>query len=162
VPEVSETGPEVPEAGSGDAAEAGPLDAAEAAGPAAPDGDPVPPAIPRVLDRALPDPVNLEAMEQEAERLLDAGDPSATDRFLDIAAASLREGRISAALDACYQALSLDPDGAGPHLALVQLYDHEGWSVLANEKLDLLATLASLDDDAGAADRIATARAARR
>ena len=84
------------------------------------------PAIVQVLDRALPDPVDLEALALAAELALDSGDPSAPGRFLDLAAASLREGRVNAALDACYQALAIDPDDTGLHLALVQLYDLEG------------------------------------
>ncbi|MCJ7709484.1 MAG: hypothetical protein MUQ32_01510, partial [Chloroflexi bacterium] len=68
---------------------------------------------------------------------------------------------VDAALDACYLALSLDPDDVGLHLALVELYDDRGWGVLAVEKLDLLDRLATLDDDDQAAGRVAAARTAR-
>ncbi len=115
--------------------------------------------IAQVLDRVLPDPVDLEALALAAELALDSGDPSAPGRFLDLAAASLREGRVNAALDACYQALAIDPDDTELHLALVQLYDLEGWTTLATEKLSLLARLASIADDPDSASQIATARA---
>ncbi len=137
------------------AAEPGPEPALE------PDTVPVIARIPMALDRALPDAVDLERLAQDAEMILDAGDRSATERFLDLASASLREGRVYAALDACYQALSLDPDDTGLHLALVQLYDQEGWTALANDKLDLLSRLATLDGDAVTAERITSARAVR-
>jgi len=77
---------------------------------------------------------------------------------MDLAAAHRRDGQIDAALDACYLALSIDPDDAGLHLALVELYDERGWAVLAADKLDLLAELAELDGDAEAIARIVAAR----
>ena len=58
-------------------------------------------------------------------------------------------------------ALSLDPDHVGLHLALVQLYDDNGWAALANDKLDLLDRLVALGDDADGAGRVASARALR-
>jgi tetratricopeptide (TPR) repeat protein len=127
-----------------------------------PEPEPEPePVVPLALDRPLPEPLDLEALARDAERALDTGDPSASDRLLDLAAACLREGRINAALDACYEALALRPDDASLHLALVRLYDHEGWTALASEKLDLLARLADLGDDQEAAARIAAVRTGR-
>lgn len=117
--------------------------------------------VPRVLDRTVPEPVDLEVLAQDVEAALASGDPSASERFLDLVAAAYREGRINAALDACYQALSLFPDNADLHLALVQLYDREGWAALASEKLDLLARLAVLSDDPDAGARVASARSTR-
>jgi hypothetical protein len=49
----------------------------------------------------------------------------------------------------------------GLHLALVELYDDNGWTVLAGEKLDLLDRLVDLGDDADGAGRVASARAVR-
>ena len=54
-------------------------------------------------------------------------------------------------MDACYAALSLEPDHVVLHLALVQLYEEQGWSALATEKLDLLERLVSLGEDAAGA-----------
>ena len=78
--------------------------------------------------------------------------------LLDLAAADRRDGQIDAALDACYLALSIDPDDAGLHLALVELYDERGWAALATEKLNLMATLADARRRRGAVARIAAAR----
>jgi tetratricopeptide (TPR) repeat protein len=119
------------------------------------------PVMPRALDRPVPDDVDLEQLALQVEALLDSGDPSAPEHSLDLAAASLREGRVNAALDACYQALSLDPDDVGLHLALVQLYDDRGWTTLASEKLDLLGRLATLGGDAATEERLAATRAQR-
>jgi hypothetical protein len=83
------------------------------------------------------------------------------DRVLDLAAADLRLGHASAAMDACYAALSLEPDHVGLHLALVQLYEEQGWSALATEKLDLLDRLTSLGEDEEGAALVAAARAGR-
>jgi Flp pilus assembly protein TadD len=94
-----------------------------------------------------------------ADAAVDAGIPvSALESLMDLAAAHRRDGQIDAALDACYLALSIDPDDAGLHLALVELYDERGWAVLAADKLDLLAELAELDGDAEAIARIVAAR----
>jgi len=68
---------------------------------------------------------------------------------------------VAAALDACYLALGLEPDHVGIHLALVQLYDEHGWTVLATEKLDLLDRLVGLGDDPEGAARVASARVGR-
>ncbi|MEI7743004.1 MAG: tetratricopeptide repeat protein [Chloroflexota bacterium] len=100
-----------------------------------------------VLVRPLADVVDLEAMARDAEMTLDSGDPSAPARFLDLAAAYLRAGHENAAIDACYEALSIDPDDVGLHLALVQLFDDRGWTALATEKLDLLERLVGLGND---------------
>lgn len=122
---------------------------------------PAEPAVPHALDRPVPADVDLERLAIDAELFLDSGDPSAPDRYLDLAAASLRAGRVNTAIDACYQALALDPDDIGLHLALVQLYDLSGWTGLANEKLDLLDRLATLGGDREASERLAVARSAR-
>jgi tetratricopeptide (TPR) repeat protein len=120
--------------------------------------EPAPPQIRAALDRDLPADVDLELMAMDAEACLESGDATAPERFLDLASANFRAGRIDAAIDACYEALAMDPDNVGLHLALVQLYERHGWTALAGEKLDLLARLSSLDDDPDAIARVAAAR----
>ena len=120
-----------------------------------------PEPIRAALDRDLPDDLDVEALMRRAEDAITAGaSAEALPLLLDLAAAYRRDGRIDAALDACYLALSLDPDDIALHLGLVELYEERGWTVLATEKLDLLDRLVALDDGAGA-DRVAAARAAR-
>jgi tetratricopeptide (TPR) repeat protein len=143
------------------------LDAAELVEPEAVEPEPEavkplePEPIRAALDRDLRDDVDVEALMRRAEEAITAGAPAeALPLLLDLAAAYRRDGRIDAALDACYLALSLDPDDIALHLGLVQLYEERGWTVLATEKLDLLDRLVALDDGAGA-DRVAAARAAR-
>jgi tetratricopeptide (TPR) repeat protein len=143
------------------AAEAEPEPEAEPEAEAEAEPEPAPPVILRVLDRDVPADVDLEDLARQAELHLDSGDPTAPERFLDLAAASLRVGRVDTALDACYQALALDPDDVGLHLALVQLYDRQGWTTLANDKLELLGRLAALGEDSATEERLAAARAAR-
>lgn len=144
--------------------------AADASEPAAVDAEPVPGPEPTAvvapargpLDRDLPPGVDTAELARVADQALAAGPPGpALERLLDLAAAYRREGRIDAALDACYVALSCDPDNIGLHLALVELYEERGWTVVAGEKLDLVEALARLDADGDALARIATARAAR-
>lgn len=113
------------------------------------------------LDRALPSDMSLHDLRWRAETALDEQQPQAVDALLDLAAADLRLGRSNAAMDACYAALSIDPDHVVLHLALVQLYDLQGWSSLATEKLDLLDRLVSLGDDAEGLAIVAAARAGR-
>jgi tetratricopeptide (TPR) repeat protein len=123
------------------------------------DAEPVP--IRAALDRDLADDLDVSGLAVRADDAVAAGDPAvALPLMLDLAAAYQRDGRTDAALDACYRALSLEPDDIGLHLALVELYDDRGWSTLAVEKLDLLDRLVALDDGAGA-DRLAAARGAR-
>ena len=114
------------------------------------------------LDRDLPSDASPEELTWLVEVALDRRDPAdAVERLLDLAAADLRLGHASAAMDACYAALSLEPDHVVLHLALVQLYEEQGWSALATEKLDLLDRLVSLGEDAEGAGLVAAARAGR-
>jgi tetratricopeptide (TPR) repeat protein len=132
---------------------AGPDDQAEDA------GEPQP--VRAALDRDLPDELDVAALAARADDAVVARDAeTALPLLLDLAAAYRREGRTDAALDACYVALSLEPDDIGLHLGLVELYDDRGWNVLAVEKLDLLDRLVALDEGAGA-DRVLAAREAR-
>jgi tetratricopeptide (TPR) repeat protein len=126
--------------------------------------DDVPAASPRIraaLDRDLPDDLDPEELARVLDDALQEPAGGGVERLLDLAAAYRRQGRIDGALDACYHALSLDPDNLGLHLALVELYDERGWAALANEKLALLDRLATLDDDVSATERVAAARTAR-
>ncbi len=132
----------------------------DAATPATAGTEPVP--VRAALDRDLDPGLDVAALARQADDALAAGAmPAGPELLLDLAAAYRREGRIDAALDACYLALSLVPDDIGLHLALVELYDGRGWGALATEKLDLIDRLVALDADAGAAGRVAAARAAR-
>ena len=105
--------------------------------------------------------MDLDDLRWRAETALDGQEPHAVDALLDLAAADLRLGHYSAAVDACYAALSIDPDHVMLHLALVQLYDLQGWPSLAMEKLDLLDRLVSLGEDAEEVAVVAAARAVR-
>ena len=121
-----------------------------------------PPARRSALDRDLPPDASPEELTWLVEVALDKRNPAdAVERLLDLAAADLRLGRSNAAMDACYTALSLEPDHVVLHLALVQLYEAQGWSALATEKLDLLDRLVSLGEDVAGAELVAAARAGR-
>lgn len=105
------------------------------------------------------EPIDVTALAAAAEAALDAGDiAAARARLLELSAGHRRGGHLDAALDACYVALSVAPDDADLHLALVDLYHERGWTVLATEKLDLLGRLATLDGDETTAVRVARAR----
>jgi len=125
----------------------------------APTEQPVP--VRAALDRDLPEDLDVDALTRRWDDAIAGGEgKAALPLLLDLASAHRRDGRIDAALDACYLALSLEPDDIGLHLGLVELYDERGWAVLAAEKLELLDRLVGLDDGAGA-DRLAAAREAR-
>ena len=112
--------------------------------------------------RAIPDAANVAELTARADAAAEAGVPAlALDALLDLAALHVRDGRIEAALEACYTALSFDPDSLALHLALVEVYTVRGWDALANEKLDLLERLARLDGDAEGVADVVVARAAR-
>jgi len=83
------------------------------------------------------------------------------DALLDLAALHARDGRIDAALDACYSAVGFDPDSVALHLMLAQLYAGRGWATLADDKLRLLERLAHLDGDRVAIAAIAGVRSER-
>jgi tetratricopeptide (TPR) repeat protein len=120
------------------------------------------PVVPGIFERDLPPGIELGQLARLAEEAVDARDPGvAIDRLLDLAAANRLYGTQDAAIDACYQGLSLRPDDVDLHLALVQLYDERGWRALASDKLGLLDRLVGLDEDAGAQARVDAARSAR-
>lgn len=112
--------------------------------------------------RGIPADATPDALEARADAALAAGDAGAAlDAKLDLAALHARDGRIEAALDACYEAVSLDPDSVALHLALAELYTQRGWDALADEKLGLLGRIADLDGDEEVAAEVAGLRAAR-
>ena len=155
------------DAGPTGAGDGSPDGAAAADGAAAPDGAmaaPIP-AHRRALDRDLPPDLSLDELVLCCERVADPADAAARDEavdlLLDLAAASRNERLADAALDACYAALSLVPGHIDLHLALVELYEDQGWTTLATEKLDLLERLVALEDDEDAVARVAAARAGR-
>jgi tetratricopeptide (TPR) repeat protein len=114
---------------------------------------------PSPLDRHLPSGLTLDAAEVAAQTALDSGPPElALERLLDLAAACRRDGRLDAALDACYRAVALDPDHVDLHLGMAELYALRGWSALAAEKLDLVGRLAAIDNDPDALGRVAASR----
>ncbi len=118
------------------------------------------PALP--MRRETPAGVSTPELAVRAEAAVEAGVAGpAVEALLDLAAAHVRDGHPDAALDACYAALSLDPDSVELHLTLVELYDERGWAALAGEKLDLVDSLARLDADEAALARVAAVRAGR-
>lgn len=100
-------------------------------------------------------------VELDGEVDLAGAVPVAVERTIAVAASRRRAGNVDAAIDACYVALSIAPDNVDLHLALVGLYLDRGWGSLADEKLDLLGRLASLDDDGWVAERVRQVRQAR-
>jgi tetratricopeptide (TPR) repeat protein len=133
-----------------------PPDADAATGAA---GAPPPAPRRRALDRELPPDAGPDELARRCEVAADAGDAAeAVERLLDLAAATRNQGRPHAAMDACYAALSHAPDDVDLHLALVELYEEQGWVGLATEKLDLLERLVVLEDDHEGMERVAAAR----
>ncbi len=100
------------------------------------------------VSREVPSGATATEMAARAEAAVEAGVPQpAVDALLDLAALHARDGRVDAALDACYSAVSFDPGNVALHLVLVELYDARGWEALAGEKVSLLERLARLDGD---------------
>jgi tetratricopeptide (TPR) repeat protein len=114
------------------------------------------------LDRTVDPALDAATLALLAEDAVEHGESaSVLALLLDLAALYHRDGHVDGALDACYLALSIDPDDTGLHLALVELYDERGWTTLGTEKLDLVAALVGLDGDPAAMRRVATARSRR-
>ncbi len=118
------------------------------------------PAIhPFVLDRHLSGDLDADALARAAEDAIDAGEHGrAVEHLLDLASSRWQAGNVEAALDACYEGLSIAPDDVNLHLALVRLYGDRGWARLAAEKLDLLERLVTLDDHDAAIAEVAAVR----
>jgi tetratricopeptide (TPR) repeat protein len=150
--------------------EAVPSEAAGEAGPGERPSEAVPseapveaapaPAPTGPMRRPIPEGVTAADLVARAQTATDAGAAAdAVEALLDLAALHAREWRTDAALDACYAALTFDPDSVELHLAMVELYSGRGWSSLAGEKLDLLERLARLDEDDAAVAEISSVRA---
>jgi hypothetical protein len=102
------------------------------------------------------EPVGLGiALGAAAEASLYAGDVvAAREGLLAAARAHRRAGRLVAAVDACYLAISVAPADPDVHLLLVEIYLDRGWRSQAADKLLLLGRLADLDADAAVRERI--------
>jgi Flp pilus assembly protein TadD len=126
-----------------------------------PVSEPVPEPAPE--PELLPEPVGLGiALGAAAEAALYAGDVTAAQEGLLAAArAHRRAGRLVAAVDACYLAISVAPADPDLHLLLVEIYLDRGWRSQAADKLLLLARLADLDADAAVRERLCALVAAR-
>jgi tetratricopeptide (TPR) repeat protein len=72
---------------------------------------------------------------------------AATGEWLAAARAYAADGHVDAALDACHQALLLEPGSAAAHLEMHRLYVAGGLTTQAAERLDRLTRLAELSDD---------------
>jgi tetratricopeptide (TPR) repeat protein len=106
-------------------------------------------------------PADPGAVLAEAQALLDAGDvPGARTSLLALAAGLRRSGRLDAALDACFILMAIDPSDTAVQLEVAANQVERGWTVLAADKVRLLARLAELDP--GGADAEAVARFAAR
>ena len=102
------------------------------------------------------------ALGAAAEAALYAGDLTAAHEGLLAAARSHRRaGRLVAAVDACYLAISIAPDDPDLHLLLVEIYLDRGWRTQAADKLLLLGRLADLDANSAVRERLCQLVAAR-
>jgi tetratricopeptide (TPR) repeat protein len=125
--------------------------------PAFADVDEAPPDL-----EPQPPPPDGAVLTAEAEDLLDAGDTDGARAQLILAAqAHYANGRISAALDACYLALGIAPFEFEVHLLLAELYLVQGWRSPAADKLVLLGRLADLAEDDDGRRRICSLASAR-
>jgi len=104
----------------------------------------------------VPEPVGLDiALGGAAEAALYAGDlATAHEGLLAAARAHRRAGRVVAAVDACYLAISIAPADPAIHLLLAEIYLDRGWRSQAADKLLLLGRLADLDADAAVRERL--------
>jgi tetratricopeptide (TPR) repeat protein len=102
------------------------------------------------------EPVGLGiALGAAAEASLYAGDfVAAREGLLAAARAHRRAGRLVAAVDACYLAISIAPADPDVHLLLVEIYLDRGWRSQAADKLLLLGRLADLDADSAVRERL--------
>jgi tetratricopeptide (TPR) repeat protein len=109
-----------------------------------------------------PPPADGAQLTAEAEDLLDAHDTDgARERLIDAARAHYANGRLNAALDACYMALGIAPFDFEVHLLLAELYLEQGWRSPAADKLVLLGRVVDLADDVEGRRRICALASAR-
>jgi tetratricopeptide (TPR) repeat protein len=93
-------------------------------------------------------PPDTEQVMAEASALFDVGDTAgAIERMLTAVAVHRGAGRLDAALDVCFQLLTISPGDPHVHLAIANLQLDRGWTPLAREKIDLLLRLTSLTGD---------------
>jgi len=137
-------------------------DGAEAAAEAAAEAELAPPPDEDVADVA-PEPIGLGiALGAAAEAALYAGDlTTAHEGLLAAARAHRRAGRVVAAVDACYLAISIAPADPDIHLLLAEIYLDRGWRTQAADKLLLLGRLADLEADAAVRERLCALVSAR-
>lgn len=106
-----------------------------------------------------PDPSLLTLAVEEA---LESGDLEEARRRALVAAIGHREvGQFHAAMDACYQALAIQPSDPDIHLLLAELYLDRGWRGPAADKLVLLGRLSQLTGDGATRARLCYLAAAR-
>ena len=106
-----------------------------------------------------PDPALLTLAVEEA---LEAGDLDEARRRALVAAIGHREvGQFHAAMDACYQALAIQPSDPDIHMLLAELYLDRGWRGPAADKLVLLGRLSQLTGDGATRARLCYLAAAR-
>ena len=121
--------------------------------------DGTPDAVVAPAPPARPDPAILTLAVEEA---LEAGNLDEARRRALIAANGHRAvGQFHAAMDACYQALAIEPSDPDVHLLLAELYLDRGWRGPAADKLVLLGRLSRLTEDEATRTRLcelATAR----
>jgi len=131
----------------------------EAEQESAPEPEPEPEPAPEVVA----EPIGLGiALGAAAEAALFAGDLTvAHEGLLAAARAHRRAGRLVAAVDACYLAISITPADPDIHLLLAEIYLDLGWRSQAADKLLLLGRLAELDADAEVRERLCRLVAAR-
>ena len=102
------------------------------------------------------DPALLTLAVEEA---LEAGDLDEARRRALVAAIGHRAvGQFHAAMDACYQALAIQPSDPDIHLLLAELYLDRGWRGPAADKLVLLGRLSQLTGDGATRAGCATSR----
>jgi tetratricopeptide (TPR) repeat protein len=120
-------------------------------------------AAPEPEPEMVAEPIGLGiALGAAAEAALFAGDLAvAHEGLLAAARAHRRAGRLVAAVDACYLAISIAPADPDIHLLLAELYLDRGWRSQAADKLLLLGRLADLDADVGVRERLCQLVAAR-
>jgi hypothetical protein len=130
---------------------------------AEPDGESEAEAVVEPEPEAVPEPAGLGiALGAAAEAALYAGDTvAAHEGLLAAARAHRRAGRLVAAVDACYLAISIAPADPDLHLLLVEIYLDQGWRSQAADKLLLLGRLADLDADTAVRERLCELVAAR-
>jgi tetratricopeptide (TPR) repeat protein len=123
----------------------------------------VPELEPEPEPEIIAEPIGLGiALGAAAEAALFAGDlVIAQEGLLAAARAHRRAGRLVAAVDACYLAISITPADPEIHLLLAELYLDRGWRSQAADKLLLLGRLADLDADAEVRQRLCQLVAAR-